>query len=163
MASPYKTMARLLWQASARPDNSFDSLEFVLARYDSTVCVAYSCPQSQGHWKNNPSTWPVNTLTLGSQSYTKSELLALLKTSTQSDASLILARQLIAAKLNLENGSDPAPISNTITHADALLSSYGGKLAYKVKSSSVTGQAMTADAGVLDSYNNALLTLGCNP
>jgi hypothetical protein len=35
------------------------------------------------------------------------ELLAILNNSTQTDASMILARQLIAAKINLANGSDP--------------------------------------------------------
>jgi uncharacterized delta-60 repeat protein len=138
--------------------------DFALARYDSGGClVALPCPKSQGHWKNNPSIWPVNSLTLGSQSYTKAELLAILNASTQTDASLILARQLIAAKLNIANGSDPAPVNSTVAHADGLLSGFGGKLPYKVRPSSVIGQAMTADGSVLNNYNNALLTPGCNP
>jgi hypothetical protein len=136
--------------------------DFALARYDSGGClVSLPCPKSQGHWKNNPSIWPVNSLTLGSQSYTKAELLAILNTSSQTDASLILARQLIAAKLNLAGGSDPAPVSSTIAHADSLLNGFGGKLPYKVKPSSALGQAMTSDARVLDRYNNGLLTPGC--
>ena len=139
--------------------------DFALARYDSGGCLvtALPCPMSQGHWKNNPDMWPVNSLTLGTQSYTKTELLAILNTSTQTDASLILARQLIAAKLNIANGSDSAPVSSTIADADTLLSAFSGKLPYKVKSSSVTGQSMTADAAVLNNYNNALLTPACNP
>jgi hypothetical protein len=40
---------------------------------------------------------------------------------------------LIAAKLNIANGSDPAPISSTITRADSLLSGFSGKLPYNVK------------------------------
>ena len=124
------------------------------------------CPQPQGYWKNNPDAWPVNSLTLGSQSYTKSELLNILKTpigkGPKADASLILADQLIAAKLNIANGSDPAPISSTITHADSLLSAFGGnKLPYKVKPSSATGQMMVNDATVLSNYNNGALTAGC--
>ena len=154
---------RIVVAGSTRPDDSFDTLEFALACYEGTGCVAGPCPKPQGYWKNNPSTWPVDSVSLGSQTYTKSELLAILKTSTQTDASLILARQLIAAKLNLENGSDPAPVSSTITHADAVFSGFSGKLPYKVKPSSATGHAMTADADVLNSYNNALLTPGCNP
>lgn len=66
------------------------------------------CPQPQGYWKNNPNAWPVNTLALGSQTYTHAELLRILRTSTGSgtkaDASLILGDQLIAAKLNIANG-----------------------------------------------------------
>src|SRR5439155_550826 len=79
------------------------------------------CPHSQGYWKNNPRLWPVSSLTLGSQTYSKTELLNLLKNSTTSDASLILARQLIAAKLNIANGSDGTPVSSTTTDADSLL------------------------------------------
>src|SRR5438034_1211788 len=77
------------------------------------------CPRSQGYWKNNPRLWPVSSLTLGSQTYSKTELLNLLKNSTTSDASVILARQLIAAKLNIANGSDGTPVSSTTTDADS--------------------------------------------
>jgi uncharacterized delta-60 repeat protein len=138
--------------------------DFALARYTSSGCVVSGpCPWSQGHWKNNAALWPVNSLTLGSQSYTKSELLAFLNTSTQTDASLILARQLIASKLNVANGSDATPVASVIAHADGLLAGFAGKLPYKVKSSSTLGQQMTSDAAVLNNYNNGLLTPNCTP
>ena len=109
----------------------------------------------------------MNNLTLGSQTYTKMELLNVLSTAIgngpKADASLILADQLIAAKLNIANGSDPAPVSNTITHADSLLSGFSGKLPYNVKPSSANGQAMVNDAATLESYNNGNLTPGCAP
>ena len=129
----------------------------------------FNCPHSQGYWKNNPDAWPVDSLTLGSQNYTNVELLRILQTPVGSgrggggDASLILAHQLIAAKLNIANGSDPAPVSGVITNADFLLSAYSGKLPYSIKPSTVAGQAMTASATVLDSYNNGLLTPVCIP
>src|SRR5260370_21663997 len=88
------------------------------------------CPLSQGFWKNNCVLWPVSSLTLGSQSYSEAELLTILKTSTTGDASLILAKQLIAAKLNVANGSNPAPISDTLADADALLAAFEGELPY---------------------------------
>lgn len=141
--------------------------DFVLASYESGVnCTVEppaptNCPKTHGYWKNHPEEWKVESLTLGGKSYTKAELLALLGNSTQTDASLVLAKQLIAAKLNIANGSDAAVIGSTIAHADSLLSGFGGKLPYKVKSSSVVGQAMVADAIVLDNYNKGLLTLGC--
>ena len=73
---------------------------------------------------------------LGSQTYSQTELLNILNTRVGSgpkaDASLILADQLIAAKLNIANGSDPAPVSSTITDADSLLSAFSDKLPYKV-------------------------------
>ena len=125
--------------------------------------VPATCPLSQGFWKNHPDAWPVSSLTLGSQTYTQAELLALFDTPPQGDASLILAHQLIAAKLNLANGAFPTPISPTISDADHLLSSFAGKLPYHVRPSSATGQAMVNDASVLDSYNNGALTPGCTP
>jgi hypothetical protein len=120
------------------------------------------CPHSQGYWKNNPRLWPVSSLTLGSQTYLKSELLNILKTSTTSDASMILARQLIAAKLNVANGSDGLLVSSTISHADSLLSSFAGKLPYKVKTTSSIGKTMINDATTLNNYNNGFLTQFCS-
>src|SRR5262249_8453210 len=102
-------------------------------------------------------------LTLGSQTYSQAELLTILGTPVRGDASLILADQLIAAKLNIANGSNPAPISSTITGADSLLSGFAGKLPYHVDPSSDTGQMMISDETVLDSYNNGALTSDCQP
>jgi hypothetical protein len=126
------------------------------------------CPHPQGYWKTNPALWPVTSLVLGSQTYSKTELLNILKTRVGSgpkaDASLILADQLTAAKLNIANGSDPAPVSSTITHADSLLSAFGGnKLPYKVKTSSAIAQMMVNDGTTLGNYNNGLLTPVCSP
>jgi hypothetical protein len=121
------------------------------------------CPQGQGFWKNHPGLWPVTSLTLGSQTYTQDELLALFDTPPRGDASVILAHQLIAAKLNIANGSTPAPISTTITDADNLLSQFGGKLPYNVRTSAAIGQQMVNDANVLDRYNNGDLTSNCTP
>jgi hypothetical protein len=98
---------------------------------------------------------------LGNQTYSKSQLLNLLGTSSTTDASLILARQLIAAKLNIANGSDPGPVSATIADADSRLSAFSGKLPYNVKPSSSAGQGMTSDASRLDSYNSDTLTPQC--
>jgi YVTN family beta-propeller protein len=125
--------------------------------------VTFACPLSQGFWKNRPDTWPVTSLTLGSQTYAQAELLALFDTSARDDASVILARQLIAAKLNIANGSNPVPIRSAIADADKLLSQFFGKLPYNVGTSSSIGQQMVNDANVLDRYNNGDLTPGCRP
>lgn len=125
----------------------------------------FKCPLTQGFWKNHPSAWPLTSLTLGGQTYTQAELLTILTTPVGSggsaDASLILADQLIAAKLNIANGS--APISDTVAAADALLGGFTGKLPYGVTPSSVTGQAMVNNADTLDNYNNGQLTPNCIP
>ena len=125
------------------------------------------CPLPQGYWKNNPDAWPSSALpmTLGSQSYIKPQLLTILNTPVGSgknaDASLILAYQLIAAKLNIANGADGAPVTGTIIDADSLLSGYGGALPYHVKPSTPTGHAMVNDAAILESFNKGFLTPGC--
>jgi hypothetical protein len=106
-------------------------------------------PLSPGYWKNHPCAWPACSLTLGSKTYNKCELLKILKSSKGGDASMILANQLIAAKLNLLNGADPDPISGLVAQGDALLSLYSGKLPYKVKTSSAVGAQMTAIADAL--------------
>jgi hypothetical protein len=121
------------------------------------------CPQPQGFWKNNAAVWPVVLLTLGTQQYTQSELLNILNLSTKKDASVILARQMIAAKLNIAAGSDPAPVQSLITDGDALLATFQGKLPYDVKSNSGMGQSMVSISNVLDDYNKGYLTAGCTP
>ena len=125
------------------------------------------CPQSQGYWKNNPDAWPAISLMLGSQTYTKAELLTILNTpigaGKNADASLILADQLIAAKLNIENNSnDPAPVPSTITDADAALSLYPGTLPYRVRPNTTNGQRMVNDGAILESFNKGMLTPGCS-
>jgi hypothetical protein len=77
---------------------------------------------------------------------------------------LILAHQLIAAKLNyLSNTVKVLAVTVTITDADSLLSGFSGKLPYHVDPSSTTGQLMVSDAAVLDIYNNGQLTPNCIP
>ena len=77
------------------------------------------------------------------------------------DASLILARQLIAAKLNIAAGSDPTTIAATVADADRLLAQFGGKLPHGVAPSSDLGRSMVSDAQVLRSYNNGRQTPMC--
>ena len=78
----------------------------------------------------------MNSLILGSQTYTKTELLNILDDFSESRGrqSRSWPQQLIAAKLNIANGSDPTPISSTIADADSLLSMFSGKLPYHVAS-----------------------------
>jgi len=124
------------------------------------VAVTNVCPQGQGFWKNRPAAWPVTSLTVGSATYTQADLLTILGTPMRGDASLILADQLIAAKLNLARGSNPTPIRATIPDADGLLI---GQPPFNVDPASATGQRMVDDSRVLDAYNNGELTPNCAP
>jgi hypothetical protein len=129
----------------------------------SKIWKIFKCPLSQGFWKTHSAAWPVASLILGSKTYSKAQLLTILNLTANNDASVILADQLIAAKLNIVQGSYPSPVAATIAHADALLAPYPGKVPLGVKSSSAAGQPMVADGTVLDSYNNGALTTTCSP
>ena len=123
-----------------------------------------TCPSDRIFWKNHPSAWPVATLTLGSQTYTQSELLTLLRLPTAqkgANASLILAHHLIAAKLNIANGSDPTPIGTAVADADRLLAPFVGKLPYGVRQSSLLGQSLVSDGQLLRRYNGGRQTPAC--
>jgi hypothetical protein len=127
-----------------------------------TTIPAGICPVGPGFWKKHPSVWPVTTLVLGSQTYTQSELLAVLRARRSgADASLLLARQLIAAKLNVANGSDPTTIGTTVADADRLLAMFGGRLPYGVPRSSALGASMIGDRDALDHYNAGRDTPTC--
>jgi hypothetical protein len=139
---------------------TFTSADFVEAQSASV------CPLKQGYWKDHPQAWPRQALVLGNPSntahtYTHSQLLALLKLSTQGDASIILASQLIAAKLNIFNGTNPAPVAKTLIQADGLFSGFPGKLPYRVRTNTALGKSMTATAVVLEKYNAGNLPDSC--
>lgn len=128
--------------------------------------LADQCPLSQGYWKNHPELWPRRLLVLGDQNkpahtYTQSELLALLGASSSGDASMILAQQLIAAKLNIFNGTNPEPIESALTQADSLLATFPNKLPYKVGSNTAAGKSMTSVGRVLEDYNLGKLRDSC--
>ncbi len=126
------------------------------------IAAANKCPLGQGYWKNHPSDWPVDTLTLGTVSYTQEELLSILNTPVKGDASLILAYQLIAAKLNAANESNPCSIQATIAAADALIGGRTIPISPKITPNSPEGQQMVSLAATLEQYNSQV-TPGCTP
>ena len=79
------------------------------------------CVRGQGYWKNHPEPWPVTELQLGNVTYTQQQLLDILHEPVRGNGLLILAHQLIAAKLNIAAGADPSCIQGTIAEADALI------------------------------------------
>ena len=133
---------------------------------DSPAVLSQLCVHSQGYWKTHVAEWPVASLVLGTptnaaHTYSTSALLAILNTNNKNDASLTLAIQLIAAKLNVASGSDPAPIQTTLSRADALLAPFAGKLPYKVQQNGPTGREMVSTAKVLEDYNLGRIAGSC--
>jgi hypothetical protein len=110
------------------------------------------CTLTQGYWKNHEESWPVASLTLGSRVYSAAALDALLETPPRGDASIILARQLIAAKLNVASG---ATSTAAIAAADVWLTANapGHALPYGTSAASLAGAAAVSLAAQLAFYN----------
>jgi hypothetical protein len=118
-----------------------------------TVAGACSGQRGQGYWKN-ASAWPVADLTLGSRSYTRTELLSILHQPAGGNGLIILAYQLIAAKLNIANGSDGTGIAATIAAADTLI---GGDVVPPVNGSAnfVSPAIVETVKDALEAFNEA--------
>jgi uncharacterized delta-60 repeat protein len=128
---------------------------FALARYlGGPAPVAPSCPHSAGFWKSHRSEWPAASLTLGSESYSGDELAALLTKPVRGDASVLLARELIAAKFNAASGAESEDLATEIGAADRLLTGLAGRLPLGVSPSSPLAHSMLVSAGRLASLNN---------
>ena len=86
---------------------------------ESQHVLTSGCVNGVGYWRNHQSVWPVAALTLGSDVYTKDQLVVMLQQPIQGSHTMILRKQLIAAKLNYHMGS-LAP-NGLIALADAML------------------------------------------
>ena len=132
-----------------------------------TVNISSKCPLGQGYWKNHPADWPVNNLTLGTRTYTETQLLTVLTTAigrgNQADASLILVHQLVAAKLNIANGSNPSPVQEVIAAADSLIGSRSIPVGPRITPNTAQGAQMVSLASMLEQFNNGVLSPGCTP
>jgi hypothetical protein len=104
---------------------------------------------TQGYWKNHPDDWPVTSLTLGTVTYTKTELLSILDTEPAGNGLIQLAHQLIAAKLNVANG---ATSTSAIGDADALI---GDLVIPPVGSGYLDPSATSPLIDALSDYNGA--------
>jgi hypothetical protein len=148
----------------------------------STEPCVEGCVLTQGYWKQHPCEWPspfvpgangtalstqcaltknpneqcacdaTNTIPIGSNAYNQCQLLCVLDQPGEGNALIILAHQLIAAKLNVLSGAAP-PSGNAIGVADGLIGS-SDILSGFVDPSSTLGQQMTDLADALDLYNN---------
>jgi hypothetical protein len=119
-----------------------------------TPTPAVGCVFSQGYWKNHPEAWPVTELQLGNVTYTKDQLLSILREPVRANGLVQLAHQEIAAKLNIANGADGSCIEQTLAAADALI----GDLVVPPVGNGYLRP--TVYVGTLTSYNEGLL---CTP
>jgi len=115
------------------------------------------CTLTQGYWKNHPNAWPVDSLQIGGETYSKDEALVLLKTSVSGDGSLILAHQMIAAMLNVFSGAsaDMDTVEVLVDAENWMLANKDadGRLPYGIDSGTAAHEEAAALADALASFN----------
>lgn len=111
--------------------------------------------RTRGFWSNHADLWPTDTLALGDRTYVIDELLDLFDLSSNGDASVILAVQLVAAELNVAVGAPTdTNLLAAMDDAHAWLATHGDVLPYGVATSSAAGEQATALGAELDAFNN---------
>lgn len=131
-------------------------------------CGPGPCTYTFGYWKthgpsatgNNTNVWPVASLTLGSVTYTDTQLQAILDMSGSGNGLIALAHQLIAAKLNIANGTPAAAVSSAVADADALI---GSLVIPPIGTGSLPSSATSALTATLASYNEGTIGPGHCP
>lgn len=137
--------------ANGNPDSQLS-----VAVNDQTT-ASTNCTFTQGYWKNHANAWPVSSLTLGTVTYTKVELLQILGAPVKGNGLISLCHQLIATKLNVAQGADPSAASAAIAAADALI---GGLVCPPVGSGSLSPGSTSSTTQTLDDYNNGVIGPG---
>lgn len=111
-----------------------------------------------GYWMNHPDAWPVSEITVGGVTYTKDEAIGYMQDPTKRDVTFSMFQALVAAKLNVENGSESSCIASTIASADTWMATHGpvgsGVKAGGSDSPWRTGEPLYL---MLDDYNNGFL------
>jgi hypothetical protein len=112
----------------------------------------HHCTFTQGYWKSHQALWPVSSLMLGTVGYTKAQLVnILIGWSVRGNGLVSLTHQLIAAKLNVANGANPAPVAAAIAAADALI---GSLVVPPVGSGYLAPRLVCTLTQTLDDFNN---------
>lgn len=88
--------------------------------------VVEPCHYTFRYWRKHPEAWPVRELEIAGRMYSQDRLLRLMHRRLRCHPSQSLVRHLVAAKLNVANGTDPS-IQDTIEAADLFLSENAGR------------------------------------
>ena len=139
---------------------------FLLSLSASEAFAQNLCVRTPGYWQQHAAEWPADRIVLGRadfapHTYSQAEMLAFLGMPARGDASLILATQLIAAKLNVFAGANPAPASAALARGDILLGAFASRLPYGTRSNTPVGADMVATAAILAAYNRGELAGSC--
>jgi hypothetical protein len=116
------------------------------------------CTYTQGFWKNHPERWRVASLSLGTTSYSRDQLVTILQTPVQGNGLVSLVHQLIAAKLNQANGASLTPaVRDAINAADRMI---GSMIVPPIGKGYLPPTATSAIEAILDAYNNGFALTG---
>lgn len=98
---PVETMLAVIPDIEAMPmeASSFEATQ--IARWGATPCF-----NSPVYWRNNTAEWPVETLVLGDEAFTRVEMMIILQEPVLGDLTYLLAQQLIAAEFNMVRAAD---------------------------------------------------------
>jgi len=126
----------------------------------STAVQQQNCTFTQGYWKNHPGAWPAGTVKLGTVTYTPAQLLSIFNQPAAGNGLLILAHQLIAAKLNIANGADPTAVQQSVIDADSMI---GGLIVPPIGNGYLSPSQTSALTDTLTEYNEGTIGPGhCN-
>jgi hypothetical protein len=110
-----------------------------------------------GYWMNHPEAWPVEEIVIGGVTYTKCQARAIMRYPNERDMTYQMFAHLVAAKLNVLIGNDPAPIMATIEAADVWLTAYPLASGVKAGAKDSPWEEGEPLKDLLDQYNNGLL------
>lgn len=144
---------------NGKNSSAFASFAYVLS-YENNGCT-----RTQGYWGSSPAgklrliELVGSGLSLGNRTYTATEMASIFNTPAGGNALISLAHQLMAAKLNILNGTNNSQVGTFITQAENLIANLiippiGSDF---VANSSTLGQQMDVVKTALDDYNNGKL------
>ena len=127
-----------------------------------SLATTPTCPQDIYTWLDTPGTWPLDPVVVGSESYGRAELAILLDDEDleEDDASVALASEIVAAKLNRAAGVAWDPLDDLLDEADAALAP-GGLLPQGILSDTESAAQPLQLAESLADFNGADVIAGC--
>lgn len=156
--SPLTTNCTVTGSATLTSSNSTVPITINGVASATLNCAGTACPATIGFWKHHPFPTSVQQsgLTIGGVHYSASDLLTILN-NNGGNAVVILGKQLVGALLNLAAGAKHnATADAAITTAEALLQANSLNLLTSVVAPSTSlGQALLAQASILDGFNSA--------
>ena len=120
----------------------------------STMTANAACTSTAGYWANHA--WCEQTISIGGQTYTRDQAIAIINNPTSGDKTYSLAAQLIGAKLNTDcGGADSSCVALAMIAADAWLITH--PVGSGVTSNSKDWKQINAAYNTLVDYNEGRL------